>query len=54
VNRTALQPEALLPNYDVVFAQGRSAIEARSVGCAVVIGSSRRLGTPRWRRWGKR
>ncbi len=30
-------PENVLPNYDVVFASGRSAIEALACGCAVVI-----------------
>ena len=44
VNNSSLHPEQILPNYDIVFAQGRSAIEALAVGCAVVIGSSRRLG----------
>jgi hypothetical protein len=44
VNKSSLHPEQILPNYDVVFAQGRSAIEALAVGCTVVIGSSRRLG----------
>jgi hypothetical protein len=30
-------PENVLPNYDVVFASGRSAIEALACGCAVVV-----------------
>ncbi|MEO7932477.1 MAG: glycosyltransferase [Chthoniobacterales bacterium] len=30
-------PENILPNYDVVFASGRSAIEALACGCAVVV-----------------
>jgi len=30
------QPQALLPEYDVVFAKGRCAREAMAVGCAVV------------------
>jgi hypothetical protein len=33
---TSPTPEALLPNYDVVFAAGRSAIEAMASGCAVI------------------
>ena len=35
--RTTIEPEKLLPDYDVVFASGRSAIEALACGCAVVI-----------------
>lgn len=35
-NATA-RPEDLLPQYDVVFAKGRSAIEALACGCAVVV-----------------
>jgi len=30
------QPEALLPDYDLVFAKGRAALEALAVGCAVI------------------
>jgi len=30
-------PETLLPEYDLVFAKGRSALEAMAVGCAVVL-----------------
>ena len=30
-------PEVVLPTYDVVFASGRSAIEALACGCAVVV-----------------
>jgi len=30
-------PEALLPEYDIVFAKARCAIEALAVGCAVVV-----------------
>jgi hypothetical protein len=30
-------PEQLLPSYDLVFAKGRTALEALAVGCAVVI-----------------
>jgi glycosyltransferase involved in cell wall biosynthesis len=35
--RTTSEPENLLPEYDVVFASGRSAIEAIACGCAVVV-----------------
>ena len=35
--RSTREPEKLLPEYDVVFASGRSAIEALACGCAVVI-----------------
>jgi hypothetical protein len=31
------RPEELLPAYDLVFAKGRSALEALAVGCAVVL-----------------
>lgn len=31
------QPETILPEYDVVFASGRSAIEAIACGCAVIV-----------------
>ena len=30
-------PENLLPRYDLVFAKGRSALEAQAVGCATVV-----------------
>jgi hypothetical protein len=30
-------PEKLIPSYDLVFAKGRTALEALSVGCAVVL-----------------
>lgn len=30
-------PENILPNYDIVFASGRSAIEALASGCAVIV-----------------
>jgi glycosyltransferase involved in cell wall biosynthesis len=30
-------PEALLPDYDLVFAKGRAALEALTVGCAVIL-----------------
>ena len=38
------RPESVLPNYDLVFAQGRSAIEALAVGAAVIVASSRAFG----------
>jgi hypothetical protein len=31
------KPETILPSYDIVFASGRSAIEALASGCAVVV-----------------
>jgi hypothetical protein len=34
--QTSPNPEHLLPDYDVVFAAGRSAIEAMASGCAVI------------------
>ena len=34
--RTVEAPEEILPDYDVVFAAGRSAIEAMACGCAVI------------------
>ncbi len=37
-------PEDLLREYDIVFARGRSAIEAMAVGCAVVLLDSIRSG----------
>jgi len=33
----AASPEALLPGYDLVFAKGRTALEALAVGCATVV-----------------
>jgi glycosyltransferase involved in cell wall biosynthesis len=35
--RLTSTPELALPNYDVVFAKGRAAIEALAVGCAVIL-----------------
>jgi hypothetical protein len=40
VNNLSHQPEKILSNYDIVFAIGRSAIEAMSMGCAVILCSS--------------
>ncbi|MFH1793658.1 MAG: glycosyltransferase [Pseudomonadota bacterium] len=37
VGNVTSRPEDLLPQYDVVFAKGRSAIEALACGCAVVV-----------------
>jgi Glycosyltransferase Family 4 len=37
-------PETLLPHYDLVFAKGRSALEALAVGCAVVVCDATGLG----------
>ena len=31
------RPETILPNYDIVFALGRSALEAIACGCAVIV-----------------
>jgi hypothetical protein len=36
-DRMALFPQHVLPDYDLVFASGRSAIEALACGCAVVV-----------------
>ncbi len=35
--KTAIKPEKLLPEYDIVFASGLSAIEAAACGCAVIV-----------------
>jgi Glycosyltransferase Family 4 len=40
------RPETLLPRYDVVFAKGRSALEAAAVGCFVVLCDASGLGPP--------
>jgi hypothetical protein len=37
VGRTEAAPESLLPQFDLVFAKARCALEALSVGCAVVV-----------------
>lgn len=37
MNNVAIKPEEVLKNYDMVFAKGRSALEALAVGCAVII-----------------
>ena len=36
--RVSDAPEHLLPAYDIVFAKGRTALEALAVGCATVTG----------------
>ncbi|MFN3161138.1 MAG: glycosyltransferase [Rubinisphaera brasiliensis] len=38
------QPETRLPEYDIVFAKGRSALEAMAVGCAVIVTESHGVG----------
>jgi len=35
--RPTARPEEILPQYDIVFAKGRAAIEAIATGCAVVV-----------------
>ncbi len=40
----AAAPEQLLPEYDLVFAKARSAIEAMAVGCAVVLCDAAGMG----------
>ncbi|MFA5982978.1 MAG: glycosyltransferase [Methylococcaceae bacterium] len=40
----AINPAALLPQYDVVFAKARCALEAMAVGCAVVVADLPGLG----------
>jgi glycosyltransferase involved in cell wall biosynthesis len=39
------RPEDVLPKYDLVFAQGRSAIEALAVGTAVILWNTRGAGS---------
>ena len=41
----AIRPEDLLPQFDLVFAKGRCAIEAMAVGCAVIV-MSEKMGMP--------
>jgi Glycosyltransferase Family 4 len=38
------RPEQILGNYDLVFAKGRSALEALAVGCAVILSGVQRMG----------
>ena len=35
--RAIERPETVLPQYDIVFAKGRAALEAVAVGCAVIV-----------------
>jgi hypothetical protein len=44
VGRHSASPEKLLPNYDIVFAKARCALEAAAVGCAVVLCDRAGLG----------
>ena len=44
IGTATAQPECELARFDVVFAQGRSALEALAVGSAVIVASSRGLG----------
>jgi hypothetical protein len=44
VRNSQSQPEELLGRYDVVFAKGRSALEAAAVGAAVVLCDALGLG----------
>ena len=37
VENATAAPEKILPQYDLVFAKGRSALEAVAVGCAVIV-----------------
>ena len=38
------RPDAELPNYDIVFAVGRSAIEAMATGCGVILADLNGIG----------
>jgi glycosyltransferase involved in cell wall biosynthesis len=44
VGRAVANPESVLPDYDVVFAKGRAALESMAVGCAVVLCDSAGVG----------
>ena len=44
MNTPSLTPETLLGRYDLVFARGRSAIEAIAVGAAVILLDTRKTG----------
>jgi len=44
IGATFEQPEEVLPNYDLVFAVGRAAIEAMAIGCAVIVADAYGLG----------
>ncbi|MEN9670195.1 MAG: hypothetical protein RL018_472, partial [Pseudomonadota bacterium] len=43
-NTSVARPQDVLGSYDVVFAKGRSALEALAVGCAVIVCDIGRLG----------
>lgn len=45
VGATCAKPEAVLGRYDIVFAKGRSALEALAVGAAVVLCDAAGVGT---------
>jgi hypothetical protein len=44
ISKSCTRPEEILPQYDIVFAKGRAALEALAVGCAVVLYGIARLG----------
>lgn len=44
IGKVPTRPEKLLPNYDLVFASGRSAMEALAAGCGVITGNGGRFG----------
>ncbi|MFT5465591.1 MAG: hypothetical protein ACI8UO_000686 [Verrucomicrobiales bacterium] len=44
IGKVPTRPEILLPKYDVVFASGRSAMEALAAGCGVITTSGGRFG----------
>ncbi|MEM7013297.1 MAG: glycosyltransferase [Verrucomicrobiota bacterium] len=44
VGKTSTRPEKLLPNYDLVFATGRAALEALATGCGVITANGGRFG----------
>ena len=44
VGQVADEPEKLLPQYDLVFAKARAALEAMAVGCAVIVCDRRGCG----------
>lgn len=44
VGNSCARPEEVLPQYDIVFAKGRAALEALAVGVAVVLCGIERLG----------
>jgi glycosyltransferase involved in cell wall biosynthesis len=44
VGNASAAPETVLPEYDVVFAKARSALEAMAVGCAVVLADAAGCG----------